>query len=107
MKAEKWEIDHATTLVKMTDGRFFIIWAGAAFDPVNRLDELAEGELLADCEDAVKRLGIPCEVAVCDVGPFGDSVTLLMDAEDNYAEDARIDAAEYARDERTRGPGAR
>jgi hypothetical protein len=65
VKATKWQIDAATTLVKSDEG-FSIIWAGCEFGPEKTLQEVAVSPLLEECEAAMRLPGEPCERSVCD-----------------------------------------
>lgn len=78
MNAYKWVVDDATILVKSDTG-FSIIWAGAEFGPAATLEELCEENLLEQCRSLLATPGIPCERLKCDVGPFGDSETILLE----------------------------
>jgi hypothetical protein len=77
MNAIQWDIDSATKLVKSAAG-LSIIWAGATFGPVADLTEICHGSLLSECRNAMETAGRLVEVHSCDVGPAGETETVII-----------------------------
>jgi hypothetical protein len=64
--ATRWQVDSATAVIRLDDGRWCIWWAGATFGPKNTLEELVTGDLLAGCKQVMTHLGKRVERMVCD-----------------------------------------